>query len=108
MNGTDYRSDIAIDDLIVLDKQPVGMDETIEDNLTLAVFPNPANDQITLRSGIEEPTVLIIHDALGREVYTTSVNKPISNVDISMLEAGVYYLSLVSDQSRESIKFIKQ
>ncbi|HRO46539.1 ELWxxDGT repeat protein [Agriterribacter sp.] len=74
----------------------------------LSVFPNPANNIITL-TGIESRYIrrIEIVDMAGRSVMT-SANKQ-ATVDISALSKGLYILRLVKkDAGIVSQKFIKQ
>lgn len=69
---------------------------TKEKSITSFVFPNPANDQIT----INNKGTVFIYNNLGELVFTT-VNNPI---DISTLGSGIYLLK--TEEITE--KFIKQ
>lgn len=74
----------------------------------LSIFPNPANNTITL-AGMENRDIsrVEIFDMTGRSVMT-SANKH-ATVDISALSKGLYILKLVkNDADIVSWKFIKQ
>ncbi len=74
----------------------------------LSVFPNPANNTITL-TGIENRDInrVEIFNMAGRRLMT-SANKQ-ATVDISALSKGLYVLKLVKkDAGTVSRKFIKQ
>ncbi len=71
---------------------------TSADSPALRIFPNPASNSITVEPAAKSVT---IYDPLGR-VYKIPVHG--SSLDISLLPAGVYY---VSDGSQRA-KFVKE
>lgn len=72
----------------------------VQDNITiienLSVYPNPAKNIITIATSpfIKEEGTLILHDALGKEVYKTTVNSPSTQIDVAQFASGSYYVSL--------------
>jgi hypothetical protein len=74
---------------------------------TFAVYPNPANERITLRGELPEGTVLMtVQDALGRTVLTknTALGQ-LADLDISALNSGVYTVRL---NGGKAVRFTKQ
>ena len=73
----------------------------------ISVFPNPANDLLQLR-GIENTKIsqVSISNVLGKKVFATS-NLKNNSIDISNLNAGIYILSISSENSQKRMKFIK-
>ncbi|WP_445748917.1 T9SS type A sorting domain-containing protein [Polaribacter sp.] len=73
----------------------------------ISVFPNPANDLLQLR-GIENTKIsqVTISNVLGKKVLATS-NLKNNSIDISNLNAGIYILSISSENSQKRMKFIK-
>jgi plastocyanin len=74
----------------------------------LAVFPNPANNQVTLKSS----NTLIgsryfIADQAGRSVYKNKITDEVNSVDISKLRPGVYLIQLEGLRGR-SVKIVKK
>ena len=59
------------------------------DDLNVTVFPNPANDFVTI-SGVNGMTSVMIYDAMGRVVANTTLNNNV--LSVSGLNAGVYTL----------------
>jgi hypothetical protein len=66
------------------------------------VYPNPANDFISIY-GIAEPTTVKIVDISGRIVATETLLNEDSKLNISYLNSGIYFLST----AETTIKFIK-
>lgn len=69
----------------------------------LAVYPNPANDILTL-ANIESLKTVSICGIDGRMIFLSPVH---NQVDVSMLSAGVYVLAAETEAGRQNIKFIK-
>jgi hypothetical protein len=74
---------------------------------TFSVYPNPANERITLRGALPEGSVLVIvQDALGRTVLTnTTTLGQQADLDISTLNTGVYTVRL---NGGKAMRFTKQ
>ncbi len=76
------------------------------------VYPNPANEKITLafNSQLENMRVIIIRDALGRVVYEN--NKPSSlgsqTIDVSTFTKGMYFVSVEGNKKTFTKKVIIQ
>lgn len=70
-----------------------------ENNLAgLAIFPNPADEQVTL-SGLPETSALIVTDPAGRIVMRGLL--PASErqeIDLSALESGLYLVEIVNEK----------
>jgi len=72
---------------------------TIENNLTLEVYPNPTKSQTTINFEIEKLSKVIINvvDVLGRSVYTNnttlSQGKHLVILNVENYDAGIYYIN---------------
>ena len=83
----------------------------INNEFSLATFPNPANEIITLSiSNLNSNSVSIeIFNLLGAKVYTSLMannsSKNNLNVDVSQLKNGVYFLNVSSGLSKKVLKF---
>ncbi len=81
----------------------VGVDNIID----AIVFPNPANDQFTVRLANEISTgTITLIDLSGRIVLTEKVNSTVSNITIDVAEfaSGMYTLHVQSDKGVKSIQ----
>lgn len=88
--------------LIVVDN-PVGNQEIFNDS-NISVFPNPANDQLTIKMpNIQLDIEVDVFDAIGNIVLKSDSE----NVDISSLETGVYFLIIKSGDQLFSEKVVK-
>lgn len=106
--GVGFRSDIAIDDLRVYDKQPVGVTGIqSSDDLSWSLYPNPVNQILSIEAGKYLGAELIIHDAIGKQILVQRISNETSKIDVSSLKNGIYFISINSENGIESKKFIK-
>ncbi|NOU46177.1 MAG: T9SS type A sorting domain-containing protein [Bacteroidales bacterium] len=77
-----------------------------EDN-DIMVFPNPSDDHITLKiNNIHERSIEVnIFDSLGRIVMNSNFNQE-TDLDISSLPSGIYYIKIFSEEINEIRKII--
>lgn len=75
---------------------------------SMSIFPNPANDVLTLRTTLRPEQILVL-DVRG-SVVTTFSSAPQGNqqLDISNLDAGIYFLQVQVATGTETIKFVKE
>jgi hypothetical protein len=70
----------------------------IEDNkaaATVSVFPNPANNLLTINTtGIDNSSVKIV-DVLGKLIYNEEMNASSNKIDVSEFKNGVYILTVM-------------
>jgi len=76
----------------------------------LVVFPNPANHQLNLTFEKSITGYIKITDALGKVVYSYTINNPIIElpIDIANFSSGIYYLNYRNKEVSIHKKFIKQ
>jgi Secretion system C-terminal sorting domain len=97
LKQVDYNGKSTLYDIIFVDC----VDE-IEDVLTL--YPNPALTEININyNGLIKEVIII--NSLGEVVLKQKINK--SNVDISCLNSGSYYIKLLTKNTCIISKFIK-
>jgi parallel beta-helix repeat protein len=79
---------------------------------SLAVFPNPAQNTISiqLKDNANSDLQITIYNALGQNVKTinTFSEKGLISIDISSFEAGVYFISIGNKKEVIYGKFIKE
>lgn len=78
---------------------------------SLKLSPNPVEDELNLEiSGLsEEPGIIRIFNASGRQVFTQNTSIGSSNrIQVSNLKPGTYLLHLQSSKINDTIKFIKR
>lgn len=74
----------------------------------LQVFPNPASNTITVKTGDMVNARLEIYDALGRKINVpVTQNGSSTTLDISLIPVGIYHLIIQDQQSRRTVDFLK-
>lgn len=77
-------------------------------NLEFRLYPNPANEQITIELKDASTSYDIsIFDVLGKKVYASEIQKS-ENIDVSSLAQGTYMLKINSENKTKVLRFIKQ
>lgn len=75
------------------------------DKMDVSVYPNPAKNNIVVKTDVLMKGELSIVDVMGRVVFITAVDANQKTIDISSLEQGLY--SIVYEGAQIS-KFVKQ
>ncbi len=84
----------------------IGINDIAKDD-ELTMYPNPATNEITIESKMQNAEIEI-RDVLGQMVYRTKAIAASSTIDVSMLSKGVYFISLQNGKQTINKKFIKQ
>ena len=85
----------------------IGM--TLPSNTTLNLSPNPAMDKITISIPIAfEAGKLTLVNIQGQQLITRPITEKKTQIDISSLPGGVYFVRLTNDRTVETGKFIKK
>ncbi|MBE17011.1 MAG: hypothetical protein CL867_12250 [Cytophagaceae bacterium] len=71
----------------------------------LSVYPNPANNVITITTGLDSDKHIAIYDITGKTVITTTTK---AAVNISNLAAGVYIMKITEGTATATTKLIVQ
>ncbi|MCL4151245.1 UNVERIFIED_CONTAM: hypothetical protein GTU68_051900 [Idotea baltica] len=72
-------------------------------NHQVQVYPNPANDLINITSAIK-PTSILLYNAFGKKIRNIKENT--SQIDVSDLDAGVYFIEVLINYKRLIKKII--
>jgi hypothetical protein len=94
---------------VVSNCSTVGISE-IDNGNTISIYPNPANDFMTI-SLVAEPadaTTIYIINALGEMVLTEKVTSSNTTLNTSNLTNGIYFVKIESKNGSAIKKFIKQ
>ncbi|WP_180904109.1 T9SS type A sorting domain-containing protein, partial [Flavobacterium chungangense] len=72
------------------------------------LYPNPANNVLNINATQNiEIQSLAIYDILGQLVIAVPNAKSVSNIDVSKLRTGTYFIKVKSDKGSSGMKFIK-
>jgi len=89
------------------DSVMVGINESKE--LKFSLYPNPATDKITIeKSATPAKNQLSITNLNGQQLITCQVTELKTQIDISNLPSGVYFVRLTNDKTVEVGMFVKQ
>lgn len=83
---------------------PTGFSENGESNTYLMVYPNPANEKVTIDLGSQPLFGIEIYTASGKLVKTA--NEP--GFFVSDLPAGMYFIRAVTEQGVRLYRFIRE
>lgn len=73
---------------------------------TITVYPNPANQEVTISNSSEIQRV-VIFTLLGQKMMAVEANSDNITLDISNLSAGVYLVTLYFEDSKQIVRLIK-
>lgn len=77
------------------------------EDLNILVFPTMANSILTIQNLESENLSYEILDMNGRQISNGSLKDPLSNIDISQLNKGMYFLNLKSESGNRVVKWVK-
>lgn len=72
---------------------------------TLAIFPNPAHNQVTI-TGLAGSNTFIVVNALGQEIFRHTAAGATQLLDVSQLTAGVYSLRILNKAGATTRKLV--
>ncbi|GER57972.1 T9SS type A sorting domain-containing protein [Patiriisocius marinus] len=93
-------------DIAIMDREILAV-ETSEITNTIALYPNPAIDNIQI-NGSTELTSISIFNILGQQVLKHQGDSNSETINISHLPQGIYIAKVVSEDATQSIKFQKK
>ncbi|MGB4931186.1 MAG: T9SS type A sorting domain-containing protein, partial [Chitinophagales bacterium] len=81
------------------------------DNITqsnFSLYPNPANNFITIETDFSTEKTICITDALGQIVKTITTSENNITIDLQGVAAGVYFIKMEDGINSVTQKFVKQ
>lgn len=72
-------------------------------SVEIGLYPNPADDQITFVSSVEEPFTYKVFDVTGRIVLEGSHQQALLTLDVSNLVEGKYFFEYTSENQASII-----
>lgn len=85
--------------------QPAGVfiDEPQQQDFTFLVYPNPANNQLTVELERGQPTIVSLIDATGKEIYAARQSHYRFTIPVQDIAEGVYFLRILDEDDRMAI-----
>lgn len=78
---------------------------SFSENYSLALFPNPANEELTVRSP-ERMMFIDIINVVGNCKYQTAMNEYIATINTSDLSSGIYIIKILTEKGWSFRRFI--
>lgn len=105
----DNNSPIITNSALTMIPILTGLNNTKEINSEVLIYPNPANDFITIKtSDIKSGSILTIYDVTGQALQVIRPESDQTMIDIRNLASGIYFMKLLNDSENIFFKFIKQ
>lgn len=83
----------------------IGTKETTS-SAGLRLYPNPAGESFSIT--LEQPSELLIKNMLGQTVLTKELKAGKQLIDIQEIQNGVYFVNVVQQNKKHTIKLIKE
>lgn len=84
-----------------------GIEEAKSSENSIEVFPNPAEEAITVKYQ-QNFSNIYIYDISGKEVYADHLQNTSATFDVSELPEGIYCIKLTGSGMERTIKFVKK
>ena len=83
------------------------VNELIKDNLLFSVLPNPASQQLVIKSNYNiDGALCTVQDMLGRKIFSQYLRSGLAVIDVSLIPAGVYMVRVSVGAGVQSQKVI--
>lgn len=104
-----HEDDGMMGSFVVIDSLTTGI-SAIANGIPFQIFPNPANDRLTIKLGEQVSQAdIIIQNVLGEMLLKSKVmSNDNSSLDLTNLTPGIYFLQVGSGNRVSTQKFIKQ
>lgn len=74
-------------------------------NTLFSVYPNPSNGNFTVQSSVF-PATLVMYDVTGKQVTRKDITEMETAVNVSQLNNGIYYISLIAESGSMNYKLV--
>lgn len=81
---------------ITVDERTTGITE-FDGNFNLSLYPNPATNGASLKTNNPSASKVILTDIIGREITVLLLQNGSADFDISSLQNGLYFCTIISD-----------
>ena len=100
-NACVTKTVVNVNNCIIAVKQVPGRDNGV------AVYPNPANDELTIEMGEGAYNAFSITNIVGQQVMRQSLNKTTTALCVGELLPGVYFISFSGENGSALRRFVK-
>ena len=81
--------------------------DNISQNESFRIYPNPANDVLTIKTNTSGLHTIEIISLNGQVIKSMKMDGPVQQIDLSSLEKGVYVIHIRSKDFVRTQKIIK-
>ena len=100
---------LSNDIIVTVNSIPTNIAPTLNTLNNVELFPNPANDLLTIRiNNNADNSEIKIYDVLGRIKLLATTKTPETTLSINHLEKGAYFIDIKNGVSTITKKFIKE
>ena len=103
-SSVDSTSDPEYTPVFSVSCQTAGLDD-LSNNL-FTYFPNPVNDQLTIRAQ-KKVSEVTIYNMLGQVVLSQQPNTIDCSLDMAQMQTGAYFVQVSIDNSIETVRVLK-
>lgn len=105
--GSNFTSDIALDDIVIRDANPVGLQSIQTSTTSIEVFPNPADDLVNVLLKNKGPQLLSIYNSVGSLVWEATSNSTTPlQINVSNWSKGIYQIRISNGEQISVEKLI--
>jgi hypothetical protein len=87
-----FNADTVVKTIVI--GQSTGIDQIVADGTSIKVYPNPANDKITITVKNNLIGKVTMYNSVGAMVYSSVSNEKNKLIDLSHLTGGIYLIAL--------------
>jgi trimeric autotransporter adhesin len=87
---------------------PVGINETPAQSSSIALYPNPATNEIQITTTNAVMKEAHIYSMMGQCIHQSTITNLQSTIDISALPAGMYIAEVITEKGVIRKRFVKQ
>jgi photosystem II stability/assembly factor-like uncharacterized protein len=88
---------------------PLGIDEITSASNSLKIYPNPSSGKITIETSANQgKSDLSIRNINGQELLIRQITDPVTQINISTLPNGIYFMRVTGERTIQEGKFVKQ
>ncbi len=102
----DYNEAVLTDTAITEIGHPVAVTKVANNNRVI-IYPNPANDEVTITADPTTYTSFSLTNTMGQVVNQQIITDKHTKLNVAQLPAGIYYIALKGDQANKVEKFVK-
>lgn len=86
----------------------INIDRIIEEQMQIKVYPNPTTSLVNIVKNDDLEIRILVIDNLGRVLISKESSDSITQIDLSEIPSGIYYLSINNGKQKTTQKIIKQ